>query len=304
MKITTGMILAAGFGTRLRPLTDELPKPLVPVGDRSVLAHAADNLRAMGVDRVVINTHHLADHYDAAALEACLGLSVSLRHETAILGTAGGVAGARALLGDGPIVIHNGDILADLDVTALLDTHQRSRALATLAVRAGLAAGRGPVGLDAEGRIVRLRDQSFGVEREGAEFIGVHVVSEALQRRLPAEGCMVGDVYIPALAAGENIAAARAVRAYTDVGTLATYLAANHDWLARTGRAAYRGPDTSVAPEVDLDASIVGAGATVTGRGILRRCVVWPGASARAPLADAVVTAGGRVVQEIAPIDG
>lgn len=303
MKIVTGMILAAGLGTRLRPLTDELPKPLVPVGDRSVLAYAADNLRALGALRVVINTHHLADRYDAARLAESLGLAVSLEHETLIRGTAGGVAGARARLGEGPVVIHNGDILADLDVAALLACHESSNALATLAVRAGLPAGSGPVGLDGDGRIVRLRDRRFGVEAEGADFIGVHVVSESLRRRLPGDGCMVGDVYIPALAAGEPIVAAPVVRRFTDVGTLAAYLTANRDWLRRARRAAYAGPGSTIAPEVELDESVVGAGATVTGAGKLERCVVWPRAVARAPLADAVVTAAGRVVQQIAPVD-
>ncbi len=94
------MILAAGLGTRLRPLTDLLPKPLVPVGDRPAVAHVAERLAAAGIREVVLNTHHLAGAFTA---EILAGLPIALRvvHEREILGTAGGVANASALLGDG-----------------------------------------------------------------------------------------------------------------------------------------------------------------------------------------------------------
>lgn len=298
----TGMILAAGFGTRLRPLTNELPKPLVPVGDRSVLAHAADNLRAMGVSRVVVNTHHLADCYDERELSTRLEMEVSLEHEPHILGTAGGIRNAAAHFGNADVVVHNGDILAELDAAALLAHHREQEALATLALRTGAPKGEGPVGLDEAGDIVRLRDQRFGDEHEGAEFIGVHIVSAALRKHLPAEGCMVGDVYIPALRAGKRIVGAGVVRRFTDVGTPRAYLDANLHWLGDLSHHTGRGAE--VGSEVSLERSVIGAGAQVSGRGRLERCVVWPGAKAQAPLSDAIVTTAGKVVQEIAPDGG
>src|SRR5688572_24464404 len=96
----TAMVLCAGLGTRLRPLTDELPKPLVPVGDRSLLAHIARVLAGAGFERLVINTHHLPELFPAAIRE--LSIEAHLIHEPVILGTAGGVAGARRFLGRGP----------------------------------------------------------------------------------------------------------------------------------------------------------------------------------------------------------
>src|SRR6478672_7195775 len=95
------MVLAAGLGTRLRPLTNELPKPLVPIGDRSMLAHVVDRLRAAGCSPVVVNAHHHADAV-ARACEA-LGAVVS-REDEDLLGTAGGLARARALLGEGDVL--------------------------------------------------------------------------------------------------------------------------------------------------------------------------------------------------------
>src|SRR5277367_6976775 len=105
------MILAAGRGTRLRPLTDELPKPLLPVGDRPAMAHVAARLAAAGIREAVLNTHHLAAEFTPERL-AALPLALRVIHEPEILGTAGGLANAAALLGDGDVVVWNGDILA------------------------------------------------------------------------------------------------------------------------------------------------------------------------------------------------
>src|SRR2546426_402753 len=106
------MILAAGLGTRLRPLTDELPKPLVPVGDRPAVAHIADSLTRAGIRDAVINTHHLAEAFSPDRL-AALPLRLRVIHEPTILGTGGGVANAAPWLGAGDVILWNGDILAD-----------------------------------------------------------------------------------------------------------------------------------------------------------------------------------------------
>ncbi|MGH7434160.1 MAG: nucleotidyltransferase family protein, partial [Polyangiaceae bacterium] len=123
-----GMILAAGLGTRLRPLTDVRPKPLVPVGDATVLAHAVRGLRGAGVDRLVVNAHHLP----LALRDAALHLGVEISAEAELLGTAGGVARARDRLGEGPVVIWNGDVVADVDVAGLRAAHERRAPEATL----------------------------------------------------------------------------------------------------------------------------------------------------------------------------
>jgi mannose-1-phosphate guanylyltransferase len=279
------MVLCAGQGTRLRPLTDELPKPLVPVGDRSVLEHVLDALAAAGFGRFVVNTHHRAADFDTFARP---GLALS--HEPAILGTAGGVAHAAAALGPGPVLVHNGDILADVDYPAL----SGSDAFAVLAVRPGRPVGEGTVGVDGGGRVVRLRGRTFGTEAGGADFAGVQQLSERARAVLPAAGCLVGDVYLPALARGEVLVAASVVRAFRDIGTVGEYLDANLAWLGE--RSAWIAPSATLAPGVAADRALVGAGAVIEGQGTVARTVVWPGARARAPLADAVVTASGRVV--------
>src|SRR5580692_7963755 len=138
------MILGAGLGTRLRPLTDELPKPLVPVGDGPAVAEIAARLAAAGLREAVLNAHHLAEAFTPARL-AGIPLRVEVICEAEILGTAGGVANAAPLLAEGEVVVWNGDILAGVDVAALLEAHAALGAEATLCV-APRAAGEGTVG--------------------------------------------------------------------------------------------------------------------------------------------------------------
>ena len=289
------MILAAGLGTRLRPLTDELPKPLVPIGDRPVVAHIAERLAAGGIERAAINTHHLAEAFTPAGL-ASLPLALTVVHEPAILGTAGGVANAAPALGEGDVLVWNGDILVDLDVGVLLAAHRRRGAPATLVI-APRPIGEGTVGLGHRGELVRLRGERFGEETSGGDFLGIYVLGPELRARLPREGCLVGDVCLPALRAGDKLGAFVVCGPWDDIGTVGAYLRANERWLSRAGRRAWAEPSATIAQGVELDASVVGRGATVRGSGALRRVVVWPGGEAEAPLEDAVVTRRGRVVK-------
>jgi mannose-1-phosphate guanylyltransferase len=287
------MILAAGLGTRLRPLSDELPKPLLPVGDRPAVAHIAAALAAAGIEEAVLNTHHLAEAFAGLA-----GLPLSLRiiHETEILGTAGGVAHAAPLLGDGDVVIWNGDILADVDVKALIAAHRAEGAASTLAV-APRAAGEGTVGIGDDGRVVRLRGQRFGEEVTSGDFLGVRVLGPALRARLPAPGCFIDDGYLPALREGRRLATFAVPGPWDDIGTVGAYLAANARWLLRTGLGSHVGAGARVDPGVDLTGTVVGAGAVVRGAGALTRSVIWPGARAEAPLDGAVVTTRGTIAR-------
>ena len=282
------MILAAGLGTRLRPLTDELPKPLVPVGDRPAVAHVAAELAAAGIASAVVNTHHLAGAFTKDAL-ATIPIPIDVVHEPEILGTGGGVANAADLLGAGDVVVWNGDILVSFDLTGMIDAHRSSASVATLAI-APRAAGEGTVGVGADGRVVRLRGKRFGDEAQSGDFIGIYVLGEQLRARLPRAGCLLGDGAIPLLQEGARVATFAAPTSWDDIGSVPSYLAANTRWLARTGRASFVHPSARVDPRVDVTGSVVGAGAIVEGEGALRDVVVWPGARAVSPLSRAVVT--------------
>ncbi len=284
------MVLAAGLGTRLRPLTDVRAKALVPVGDRPVLAHVLDRLGNAAIGRIVVNAHHRRSELRDFILARQDNVAVSEEEE--LLGTAGGVARASELLGPtGDVLAWNADTLTEIDPRAVIAAHRGGAAEATLVVQPGVR-GSGSVGLDATGRIVRLRDRRIADETRGGEFLGIHVLGSALRQRLPARGCLVGDVYIPLLERGGMLHALAHEAPFFDVGSLQSYLDANIAWLAARGIFHWMGPGVQVTPGVQLQQSVLGRGASVSGSGTLSRCVVWPGAVAVAPLDRAVVAPG------------
>ena len=121
MSVRVAMILAAGRGTRLRPLTDRTPKPLLQVAGRPLIEHHLDRLAALGIERVVINLHHLGDRIRAALGDGSRwGMTLAYSEEAELLETAGGLRAALALLGPDPFLVLNGDVFCDYDPTPLL----------------------------------------------------------------------------------------------------------------------------------------------------------------------------------------
>ncbi len=291
-------VLAAGLGTRLRPLSDHVPKPLVPIGDRPAIAHVLERVKPIG--RVVVNAFHKTEAMVAYGASA----GVDVVCEASLLGTAGGLHHARARLDVGPVLVWNADIVATVDGEELMTVHAVHAAhasdgdCATLAV-APRAAGQGTVGLDADGRVVRLRGERFGDEVRGGEFLGIHVVGPALRDALPSVGCLVGDVYLPALRGGAKIGSYAHDGPFFDVGTLASYLDANLAWLAARCARSWSGKGAVVSSRVSVTRSVIGEGARVEAD--LDQCVVWPYAVATAPEVRAVVTPFGTFAVDPSP---
>jgi mannose-1-phosphate guanylyltransferase len=292
--MATAMILAAGLGTRLRPLTDELPKPLVPVGDAPLVFQIERHLARSGIERVVMNAHHRAEAF--GRLGSPFPLPTSIIEESTILGTAGGVANAREQLPpDDDVLLWNGDIHADIDVGALRTALRQRGAMAAWSV-APRPRGQGTVGVDAAGRVVRVRDFRAGEEARGGDFLGVQWVTPELRGLLPAQGCLVGDAVGPLLARGGLVVAVEHAGPWDDIGTVAAYLRANLRWLSERGLGSLVGPGASAGVS-SLDRVVLGAGARVGGAGRVVRCVLWPGAAATAPLSDSIVTTAGAAVR-------
>ena len=283
------MVLAAGLGSRLRPLTHILPKPLVPVGDRPALAHVLERLATAGIERVVVNAHH---GREKLRLYLASRPGVALSEEAELLGTAGGVTRAAALLGAGDVLVWNADILAAVDPAGLVAAHAGDPSRAATLVIQPRERGSGSVGLDPSGRVVRLRRESIADETRGGEFLGIHVLGEDLRARLPERGCLVGDGYIPALQRGARLQAFEWAAPFFDIGSVASYLEANLAWLTSSGLSHWVGHGARVEPGIALERAVLGDGVKAHGQGALARCVVWPGASVQAPLTDAVVAAG------------
>jgi len=134
--ITQAFVLAAGLGTRLRPLTEDLPKPLIPIFQKPLITFALDHLIDLGVERFVINTHKRAELFENSFHDnEYEGHSVTLLHEPDLLETGGGIKNAERYLGSEPFLTYSGDILTDVNLQALIDEHFRCGNDVTLALR-------------------------------------------------------------------------------------------------------------------------------------------------------------------------
>jgi mannose-1-phosphate guanylyltransferase len=129
------LVLAAGVGERLRPLTDEIPKPLLEIGGRPLIHYPLIMLRQAGITEVAINTHHLANQLESAlGTGASLGIEITWAPEPTLLGTGGPLVPLRDFLGSGTFVIANSDTILGLDLAAVLSAHRDCGALVTIAV--------------------------------------------------------------------------------------------------------------------------------------------------------------------------
>lgn len=309
--MTAAFVLAAGLGTRLRPITLHVPKPLVPIGDVPALVGVLRAARrAVGTSPVVVNAFHFADDVERVALTEDARVS----REERLLGTAGGLAEAGDLLGSGDVLVMNADIFTTFEPGLLLEAWSRrepSSDLGAMLAYAPRAKGEGTVGLGADGRVVRLRGERFGDEVRGGDFVGIHVVGSALREALPEVGCLVGDVYLPALRRGARLGSFAIAEPFVDVGTLASYLEANLAWLASRGQGdglgrgepalvggSFVGEGARVDPDARVAASVVGKGASVSAD--LDRCVVFPDARVTVPLTRTIATPFGNFPVDVA----
>lgn len=232
------MILAAGLGTRLRPLTCEIPKALVPVAGVPVLDRVARRVIEAGADRIVVNVSPHADMIrNHIASRDGWGVPVHVSEEPdGPLETGGGILHAAHLFRrNGPILVHNADILTDLDLAALLGAHDDA-ALATLAVRPAASPRHllfdeaGLLGYPVGGEDRRVREP-VGEERR-YDFLGVQVISPRLLDRFEEEGKFsIFTPYARLVRAGERIAAhdVGEVR-WTDIGTHEELARADAEW--------------------------------------------------------------------------
>ncbi len=306
-----GIVLAAGLGTRLRPLTSERPKPAVPVGDRPMAAFSLAHLHRANASAVAMNAYHLSEVLEDTikgwvAREGWDDEWVTVLRERQLLGTGGGV---RALLRHldpvGETWVMNGDVLFAPDLTRALRVHRSMKALATMVVRREprrSAAGRAigvelePALADVGGRVTRVLGDpgtDLAARREPMMFTGVHVLSREVLDFLPEEGCIIQEGYARWVAEGRRVAAAVEDAPFRDLGTLEEYLEANLRLADAAG-----GPSGLVDGSARLTArvkrSVVGRGAEVLAP--VRDAVVWPGARVTEPLERGIQTPARRVV--------
>lgn len=199
------MVFAAGLGTRLRPLTDDLPKALVDVNGTPMLGLALRRLAAAGVTEAVVNAHHFHGKIEAYLRSAELGLKTRVSLEEAFpLETGGGLKKAAAFFGDGPFFAYNADVYSEMDLGALYEAHLASGALATLAVRD--RASRRRLLFDAGLALKGREGEAGGQGLRALAFSGIQVLSPEIFPKMTEEGVFsLTAVYLRLAAAGEKI---------------------------------------------------------------------------------------------------
>jgi NDP-sugar pyrophosphorylase family protein len=210
------MILAAGLGSRLRPLTDHTPKALIEIGGVTILERIARGLVAAGADRLIVNAHHHAEQIaqSATLLSRELGVEVlASPEEKEPLDTGGGLAHAEPLFRkEGPFFLHNGDIVTNIDLPGLLAAHRATGALATLAVghrettRFLLFDDRGLYGWENVARDTEKTCRPSSGDKRRFPFAGVHVISPEIFGLITESGAFsILDVYLRLSAEGQAI---------------------------------------------------------------------------------------------------
>jgi NDP-sugar pyrophosphorylase family protein len=225
------MILAAGLGTRLRPLTDDRPKALVEINGRSLLELALARLRTFGISEVIVNVHHFADKVvDYLHARNSFGMRVEISREETLLDTGGGLKKAASFFlqdgNDEPFIVHNVDVLSSIDFERMLQSHHDRQALVTLAVQ----------GRDTSRHLLfddqlRLRNRATspdqnGVSHPGSQFLplgfcGIHVISPRIFPLISEEGIFsIIPAYLRLAAQGGRILGFRTDEYYwRDLGT-------------------------------------------------------------------------------------
>ncbi len=231
------MILAAGLGTRLRPLTDTMPKPLLPVGGMPILVWNLLLLRAGGIREVIINLHYLGSMIEEALGDgSSWNMKISYSHEPELLGTGGGLKAAERFFEGESFLVMNGDTLIDLDLPAFLNFHCAQGGVASLVLRDDPRAAQwGAVETDLDGRIFRINGRGREEGRSNSAvtlrmFAGVHILHPQLFRDEPVgKPFSIIDSYTRTLSEGSRIFGFVHAGYWSDIGTLERYSQAQAD---------------------------------------------------------------------------
>lgn len=272
-RVNQAFILGAGLGTRLRPLTDLLPKPLVPLFHRPLVEWTMVACAGAGIRRFAINTHHLPDEWrDFIKRPGIRDFDITMFHEPVLLETGGGLKNIGPWIGNEPVLIHNGDIFSTLRLDQLIAAHEASGLPVTLALRSDGAEKR--VAVDSSRtRVIDVRNE-LGVAKGTHVFTGIYCANpQVLAMIPPAEKISIIPAFLALAAQGLLGAVVLDEGVWLDLGDRESYLQAHRD--LDLGPAIH--PDASVQTGAVVENSIIGPGAVIQGGAVVRDSVVWPG---------------------------
>ena len=302
-----GMILAAGYGERLWPLTAHRTKPALPVLGKPLVGYVVEYLAKHGINEVVVNLHHRPESVRAALGEGHrYGVKLDYVHEPVILGTSGALDNARDLFDQKTFVVINGKIITDIDLSAALKTHRRTGALATLILKRNDMRERFSVVETNQGSITRFAGMpSNDMDISPLMFTGIQILEPRIFDYIPRGvfSHSTTDVYPQAIAKGELIAAHVGEGQWFELSTLQRYLDISLALLKDDDRSLYMGNAPSIAEDAEVQDAILWDDVVVKEGAKVTRAVVGDGVriESHQNLCDAVVVTASVVSGQTPP---
>lgn len=293
------IILSAGYGTRLWPLTEDRTKPAIPILGKPLVGYVAEYLARYGCDEVVVNLHHRPESVRRALGDGSrFGVKLDYVDEPAILGTSGALDNARALLDGDTFVVINGKIITDIDLNAALEVHRRTKAIATLVLLPNPACERFSI-VEANDGWLRgfggMPKRDDYVDKDPPlMFTGIQILDPKIFDYIP-QGVFshsVTDVYPQAMANGEVIAAHVAHENWYELSTIPRYRDISLMLLAKSGKSISTGTGCEISVEADVDRSILWDNVRIERGARVKRSI----------LADNVHVAAGEVIEDAAVV--
>jgi NDP-sugar pyrophosphorylase family protein len=302
------MILSAGFGTRLWPLTEDRTKPAIPILGKPLVGYVAEYLARNGCDEIVVNLHHQPESVRKALGDgARFGVKLHYVEEPVILGTSGALDNARALLDGETFVVVNGKIITDIDLRAAFETHRQRDALATLVLMPNIARERFTVVNTAGGFLrgfggMARKDEPGGEGSSGADevaeaplmFTGIQILEPGIFDYIPhgVFSHSTTDVYPQAIAQGRRVAvhvAAENEGTWHELSTLQRYLDISLRLLAETGQTSTVGAGCTISAAAEVSHSILWDNVTIEAGARVKRTVL--GDNVRIPAGELITDA-------------
>lgn len=278
-----GMILAAGYGERLWPLTADRTKPALPVLGKPLVGYVAEYLGGFGIQDIVVNLHHQPESVRAALGDGSrFGVRLQYVHEPVILGTSGALDNARELLAGERLVVVNGKIITDIDLTAALETHEQMNALATLVLLRNQARERFSTVETRDGLVTGFGGMPAADDRAAdvpLMFTGIQILEPAIFDYIPPGifSHSTIEVYPQAIAKGERVAAHVAEGTWYELSTLQRYLDISLALLRAKNRDLDMGANCNVDETASVKESILWNNVMVEKGARVRRAVLGDG---------------------------
>ena len=283
------MILSAGYGTRLWPLTEDRTKPAIPILGKPLVGYVAEYLARYGCDEITVNLHHRPESVRRALGDGSrFGVKLQYVEEPEILGTSGALDNARALLDGDTFVVVNGKIITDIDLNAAFATHRRSNAIATLVLLPNVACEKFSVVKTAEDFLKGFGGMpiagDFSDDDPPLMFTGIQILEPKIFDYIPRGvfSHSTTDVYPRAIANGERVAAHVATGRWLELSTIPRYLDISLLLLSENGESVSTGAGCEISATAEVSESVLWDNVVVEAGARVKRAVVGDNVSIRA----------------------